>query len=95
MHVPFCKWIRCLVGWLVVDTEIKISEDGIQAEHQFSVPWIAYLCSTRWHSNLQGNASWVYGRHDPPYVYCQQGELIGSREMMMFFLEILKRFRHG
>ncbi len=57
---------------------------------QFSVPWIAYLCSTRWHSNLQGNASWVYGRLDLPYVYCQRGEQIGYREMVMFFLRFYK-----
>ncbi len=29
MHVLCCKWIR----WLVVDIEIKISDDGFQAEH--------------------------------------------------------------
>ncbi len=57
---------------------------------QFSVPGIAYLCSTRWGSDLQGNASWVYGRHDPPYVYCQQGEQMGYREMVMFVFRFSK-----
>ncbi len=58
---------------------------------QFSVPWIAYLCSTRWRSNLPGNASWVYGRHDQPYLYCQNGEQRNGD----VFLEMLKKFRHG
>ncbi len=63
----------------------------INAE-EFSVSWIAYLCST---SNLPGNTSWVYGRHEPPYLCSQQGEQRGYREIVMFFLEILKWFRHG
>ncbi len=46
---------------------------------QFSLPWIALLCSTRWLINLQGNAFWIYGRYDPAYVYCHQGEQIGYR----------------
>ncbi len=57
---------------------------------QFSVSWIAYLWSTRWCSNLPGNACWVHSWHDPPYLYCQQGEQIGYREMEICFL-----FRHG
>ncbi len=58
---------------------LEVLPKSIFAAAEFSVPWITCLCSTRWHSNLQCNASWEYGRHDPLYVYCQQGEQIGYR----------------
>ncbi len=55
---------------------------------KFSVPWIAYLCSTRSCSNLHGNASWVYGWPDPPYVYCQQKRTDRLQRNGDVFLEI-------
>ncbi len=58
---------------------------------EFSVSWIAYLCCTRRRSNLQGNASWEKGRHDPPYVYYQQGKQKGYREIVDVFFKILKK----
>ncbi len=36
MHIPWCKYIRSLGGWLVIDIEIKISDDGFQAKHRLT-----------------------------------------------------------
>ncbi len=36
MHVSCCKYIRLLVGYLVMEIEIKISDDGFQAKHRLT-----------------------------------------------------------
>ncbi len=77
--------VRETTVWLWTLPFLHKNGIAIHKMHRFSsIRSMAYLCSTRWRSNLQGNASWVYGRHDPPYVYWKQWVQIGYREMVMF-----------